>query len=68
MRDRERQRHKKREKEKQAHGEPDVGLDPRTLGSCPEPPRCPPIDRVLNKIKPRAKYFRSTVWVLSLTF
>ena len=35
MRDTERQRH--RQKEKQAPcREPDVGLDPRTWGSCPE--------------------------------
>ena len=36
MRDIERQRH--RQWEKQTHyREPDVGLDPRTLGSSPEP-------------------------------
>ena len=36
MKDIERQRH--RQKEKRApRGEPDEGLDPRTLGSCPEP-------------------------------
>ena len=35
MREIERQRH---QREKQApHREPNVGLDPRTLGSCPEP-------------------------------
>ena len=35
-RERERQRH--RQREKQAPGrEPDVGLDPRTPGSCPGP-------------------------------
>ena len=36
-RERERQRHRQRE-EKQVPSmkEPDVGLDPRTLGSCPE--------------------------------
>ena len=33
--DRERE-HKQGEREKQAPWEPDVGLDPRTLGSCPE--------------------------------
>ena len=32
---RERQRHKQKEK-KAPYGEPDVGLDPRTLRSCPE--------------------------------
>ena len=30
--------HRKRQRQKQApHKEPDVGLDPRTRGSCPEP-------------------------------
>ena len=33
---RERQRHRQREKET-SYGEPDVGLNPRTLGSHPEP-------------------------------
>ena len=33
---RERQRHRQREKQAPC-GEPDVGLDPRTLGSQPEP-------------------------------
>ena len=46
---RERQRHRQREKQVPCR-EPDVGLDPGTLGSCPEPkadvltaepPRCP---------------------------
>ena len=36
MRDTERQRHRQREKQALC-GEPDVGLDPRTLGSQPEP-------------------------------
>ena len=36
MRDRESQRHRKREKHAPCR-EPDVGLDPRTRGSCPEP-------------------------------
>ena len=37
-RERERERQKHRQKEKQASCEgPDVGLDPRTPGSCPEP-------------------------------
>ena len=36
MRDRERQGHWQREKQA-ACGEPDVELDPKTLGSCPEP-------------------------------
>ena len=36
MRVRERQRHRQREKQAPC-GEPDVGLDPRTLGSPPEP-------------------------------
>ena len=36
MRDAEKQRHRQREK-KAPCGEPDVGLDPRTLGSLPEP-------------------------------
>ena len=36
MRDRERQRHRQREKQAPS-GEPDVGLNPRTPGSCPEP-------------------------------
>ena len=36
MRDRERERHRQREKQAPCR-EPDVGLDPRTLGSCPEP-------------------------------
>ena len=37
-RERERQRHRQREREKQAPcREPDVGLDPRTLESLPEP-------------------------------
>ena len=49
MRDPERQRHRQREKQAPG-GEPDVGLDPGTPGSCPEPkarfliaepPRCP---------------------------
>ena len=35
-RQRERQRHRQREKQA-AYGEPDVGLDPRTPGSPPEP-------------------------------
>ena len=35
-RERERQRHKQREKQASC-GEPDVGLNPRTLGSRPEP-------------------------------
>ena len=34
MRDRERQRHRQREKQAPCK-EPDVGLDPRTPGSCP---------------------------------
>ena len=34
MRDRERQRHRQREKQAPCR-EPDVGLDPGTLGSCP---------------------------------
>ena len=38
MRDTERERQRHRQREKQAPcGEPDVGLDPRTLGSRPEP-------------------------------
>ena len=38
MRDRVRERQKHRQREKQAlHREPDAGLDPGTLGSCPEP-------------------------------
>ena len=38
MRDTEREREKHRQREKQASCEkPDVGLDPRTLGSQPEP-------------------------------
>ena len=38
MRDRERERQRHRQREKQAPcKEPDVGLNPRTLGSCPEP-------------------------------
>ena len=37
MRDTERERQRRRLREKQApSGEPDVGLDPRTPGSCPE--------------------------------
>ena len=36
MRDTERQKHRQREKQA-PHGEPDVGLDPRTPGSRPEP-------------------------------
>ena len=36
MRDRKRQRHRQREKQAPC-GEPVVGLDPRTPGSCPEP-------------------------------
>ena len=57
MRDtqRERQRNKRRKKEAPCR-EPDVGLDPRTLGSGPEPeadtqprsPRCPQGTRVLR--------------------
>ena len=35
MRHRERQRHRQREKQAPCR-KPDVGLDPRTLGSCPE--------------------------------
>ena len=35
MREAERQRHRQREEEA-PQGEPDVGLDPRTLGSCPD--------------------------------
>ena len=35
-RERERQRHRQREK-RIPHKEPDMGLDPRTLGSRPEP-------------------------------
>ena len=35
-RERERQRHRQREKQAPCR-EPDVGLDPRTLGSCPGP-------------------------------
>ena len=39
MRDteRERQRHRKREEKQAPCREPDAGLDPETLGSCPEP-------------------------------
>ena len=38
MRDTERERQRHSQREKQAPcGAPDVGLDPRTLGSCPEP-------------------------------
>ena len=38
MKDRERERQRHRQKEKQAPSrEPDVGLDPRTPGSQPEP-------------------------------
>ena len=37
MRDTERERQRHRQREKQTpSGEPDVGLDPRTPGSCPE--------------------------------
>ena len=37
MKDRERERQTHRQREKQApHGEPNVGLDPRTPGSHPE--------------------------------
>ena len=37
MRDTQRERQKHRQREKQApHREPNVGLDPGTLGSCPE--------------------------------
>ena len=36
MRDTERHRHRQREKQTPL-GEPDAGLDPRTLGSQPEP-------------------------------
>ena len=36
----ERQRHRHRDKQA-PHGEPDVGLNPRTPGSRLEPPRCP---------------------------
>ena len=36
VRDRERQRHRQREKQA-PRGQPDVGLDPRTLGPCPDP-------------------------------
>ena len=35
-RKRERQRHRQREKQAPC-GDPDAGLNPRTLGSCPEP-------------------------------
>ena len=35
-RERERQRHRQRENQA-SYREPDVGLDLRTLGSCPEP-------------------------------
>ena len=35
-REAEKQRHRQREKQA-PHGEPDVGLDPRTPGSCLEP-------------------------------
>ena len=35
-RERERQRHRQREKQA-SYGDPDVGLDPRTPGSHPEP-------------------------------
>ena len=35
MRDRERQRHRQRDEQTPCK-KPDVGLDPRTLGSCPE--------------------------------
>ena len=35
-RERERQRHRQREKQAPCR-EPDAGLDPGTLGSCPEP-------------------------------
>ena len=38
MRDTERDRQRRRQREKQAPSrKPDVGLDPGTLGSCPEP-------------------------------
>ena len=38
MRDTERERQRPRQREKQAPcREPDVGLDPGTLGPCPEP-------------------------------
>ena len=38
MRDTQRKRQRHRQREKQAPcKEPDVGLDPGTLGSCPEP-------------------------------
>ena len=38
MRDRERERQRHRQREKQVPcRKPDVGLDPRALGSCPEP-------------------------------
>ena len=36
MRDRETDTHRQRDKQA-PHGEPNVELDPRTLGSCPEP-------------------------------
>ena len=37
MRETERQKHRKREEKQAAFRDPDVGLDPGTLGSCPEP-------------------------------
>ena len=37
MRDRERQRHSQMEEKQAPCKEPDVGFDPRTPGSCPEP-------------------------------
>ena len=37
IRDTERQRHRQKEKKQAPHREPDVGLDPRILGSQPEP-------------------------------
>ena len=38
MKDRERERQRHKQREKQTPGkEPDVGLNPETAGSCPEP-------------------------------
>ena len=57
--ERERQRHRQREKQAPCR-EPDVGLDPRSPGSCPEPkarrsttePPRHPKDHTLNVSRP----------------
>ena len=66
MRDKERQGHRQRERQA-PYREPDVGLDPGTPGSRPEPPKAPPLcfDESSNYLEAETKP-KTTESVMSL--